>query len=195
MTDLAQAIAMFATSVEHFEKKFGVIAPREPVAIESPLALGDALGQFYSRLDLRDKPEIGGKMHIKIVPPSQLPAAQEGWRWITGRDGQRTEDPAWPATWIVFADRNGDAIAVDTASPQGAVYGSIQKRNYPIGADLASFLQTVAAAMDEERATFDYEVTDEDFEVLDSYRNAVRSIAADRLGSDHAPGFMKFFFE
>lgn len=191
---LKEAAAAFATSVDHFEKKFGIIALGEPVSVESPLVLGEALGKFYSRLDLRDKPGIGGKMHIKIFPPSQLPAAQEGWRWIVGRDGQRIEDPGWPVTWIVFADRNGDAIVVDTASPRGAVYGSIQKRSFPISADLASFLQTLALAMDEERARFDYEVLDEDFEVLDSYRSVVESIAQDRLGGDYAHGFMKFFF-
>lgn len=95
----------------------------------------------------------------------------------------------------MFADRNSDAIVVDTASPRGAVYGSIQKRSFPISADLASFLQTLAAAMDEERATFDYEVLDEDFEALDSYRSAVESIALDRLGGDYAHGFMELFFE
>ncbi len=145
---LKEAAAAFATSVDHFEKKFGIIALRDPTSVESPLLLGDSLGQFYPRLDLRDKPEIGGKMHIKIFPPSQPPAAQEGWRWIVGRDGLRTEDPAWPVTLIVFADRNGDAIVVDTASPQGAVYGSIQEHSFPISADLASFLQALAFAMD-----------------------------------------------
>jgi hypothetical protein len=195
MSDLSQAIETFASAVARFEKKFGTIALRSAASVDPPFPLGDALTAFYSRLELRDKPEIGGKMHIKLFPLEQLASAQEGWRWISSRDGSRSEDASWPASWVVFADRNGDAIVADAVSPNAAIQGSIQKRSFPIAPDLSSFLGALAACLDAERATFDYEVMDEDFEILDSYRDAIAAIARERLGGDCARGFMKFFLE
>lgn len=193
MSDLVQAVETFASAVARFEKKFGTIALRSSVAIDLPFQLGDALSEFYSRLGLRDKPAIGGSLHIMLFPLEQLASAQEGWRWISSRDGSRSEDMNWPANWVVFADRNGDAIVADVASSGAAIQGSIQKRNVPIAPDLASFLRALAACLDEERTAFDYEVMGDDFEILDAYRSAVETIARDKLGDDGARGFMKFF--
>lgn len=193
-TDISKAIRTFADSVERFEKKFGVIALRPAAAIAPPFALGDALTSYFEQLELREKPETGGSMALKWFPLDMLVGALSGWRWIKDKAGNTVENEQWPKSWVIIADRDGDAVIVDTDSADGAVYGSIQQRSFPMASSLASFLRAAAACMDIEREKYAYEVTDDDFNTVEPYLDDVKAVAETELGNANTTGFLKFFF-
>jgi hypothetical protein len=192
---LDDALKKFADVFNDFEGNFGVIQFRAPVQLMEPLPLGSALREYYSRLLLDNNPSIGKKMHLILFTLDKLVGAQSGWRWGVDRTGKQVEDANWKSSWIVFADRNGDAVFVDTETINGSVYGSIQKRNFLIAENLGDFFFTIAECMLVEKDKFGYEVMDDDFNVLDSFLDLTRGIARKNLGEDGCNGFMKFFFE
>lgn len=192
--DINKAIEKFAYSVMRFDKKFGVIALQPVAAIDPPFVLGKTLTVWFERMELRDKPETGGSMALKLFPLEMLVGALSGWRWIRDKSGKQVENESWPKSWVIIADRDGDAVIVDSDSADGIVHGSIQMRSFAMADSLASFLVAVAACMDIEREKFDYEVMDEDFNLIDPYLVDVRAVVEAELGKDNTPGFLKFFF-
>ena len=66
---------------------------------------------------------------LKLFPLDWLEVAQQGWRWIRDKHGSVTENPVRNKRWIVIADRNGDAIVVDSSTADGAVTGHIGSYN------------------------------------------------------------------
>jgi len=58
----------------------------------------------------------------------RLSESQKGWRWISNSDKNLVEDNEnWNENWLVFGDRNGDALFVKTDNPLSPVFGTIQK--------------------------------------------------------------------
>jgi len=131
---------------------------------------------------------------LKLFPLDWLEAAQQGWRWIHDTQGSVTENPVWNKHWIVIADRNGDAIVVDSSTAGGAVTGHIGSYNVKIADDLASFFQVMAEAMKVEAVTFSYDVLDDELNPIPEFLHAVSAIALRVLGPDGEAGFMDFFF-
>jgi hypothetical protein len=63
-----------------------------------------------------------------------------------------------------------------------------------IADDLAGFLQVMAEAMTLEASTFNYDVSDDEFNPIPEFLDAVSAIALRVLGPDGEAGFMEFFF-
>lgn len=193
-TDISQAVHTFVDAVSRFEKKFGVIALRPPAPIEPPFPLGGVLTSYFQQLDLREKPETGGSMALKWFPLDRLAGALSGWRWIRDKAGNTVENEKWPTSWIIIADRDGDAVIVDASTADGSVFGSIQMTSFPMADSLASFLIAVAQCMDIEREKYGYEVTDDDFNTIEPYLDDVKAVADEALGGENAKGLLRFFF-
>lgn len=193
--NLAQSLKDFADAFNTGDGNFGVVQYREPIAITEPFPLGNALKEYYSRLHLEDNPESGKKMHLTLFSLMEIVGAQHGWRWIRDKLGQEQENPDWKRTWVIIADRNGDAIFVDVESENGAVYGSIQQRNFLIANNLGDFWGAVAECMNVEKNKYNYEVMDDNFNVIKPFLDDVRTIAEKNLGQDYSNGYMRFFFE
>lgn len=172
----------------------GGLSMTEARSIQPPLGLGEALTEYFSRLDFQQQPQVGGAMLMMLFDMDELPGAQSGWRFIRKPDGSVAQDRSWPESLVVIADRNGDAIAVDSASPQGVVYGCIQRRTVRIAGSLAQFLTCVAELLDIEREVFSYECKTEDFEFRPDFLALARAVAARRLGEVDGPAFLGFYF-
>lgn len=192
---LETALKEFSTVFNETEGNFGIVQYRDAILIDEPIPLGDALKEYYSRLLLENKPAIGHKFHLRLITLNELIGAQSGWLWVTDKSGKTIKNDQWKSSWVIVADRNGDAIFVDTESPTGAIYGSIQQRNFLIAKDLGDFFYTIAECMIVERDKFGYEVMDDDFNVVEPFLVEVRRIAEKNLGVEGQLSFMKFFFE
>lgn len=190
-----------SNALKNFANAFGAGAentgtvefvPEQPV--NPPFDLGAVLTEYYSRLSLREQPQVGGQLLLTLFMLDELESAQRGWRWVSSDGGPAMDDPSWDKNRIVIADRNGDALAVDQTSVGGTVSGHIGPRAFTVADDLASFLQTMAEAMTVEATTFDYEVLDDDCNPDPRFLDEVSAIALRLLGPGGEAGFMKFFF-
>lgn len=191
---LDTALKNFADAFHAGPSNAGIVEYRAAQAIAAPIALGAVLTDYYARLHLNDRPQVGGQLLLKLFALDELERAQHGWRWIRNKGGPVIENPDWNQHWIVMADRNGDALIVDDSTEAGAVFGNIGATNFKIADDLASFFQTMAEAITVEATTFHYEVVDEDFNPDPRFLAEMSTIARRHLGADGEAGFMKFFF-
>lgn len=191
---LEKALTDFAAAFAAGESNLGTVLFRPPQPITEPIPLGSILREYYGRLELAEKPIVGGALQLRLWTLDELETNQHGWRWIRVKGGPVTEDPNWNKNWVVVADRNGDAIIVDISTANGTVYGAIGSRNFKIADDLASFFQTMAETIMVEVSVYDYEVYDDDFNPLPSFLDEMRTIARRVLGPDGETGFMEFFF-
>lgn len=191
---LETALHDFAEAFAGGSKNIGMVELRAPLAIAEPIPLGPVLKDYYARLRMSEKPQVGGALYLALFTLDQLERAQHGWRWVTDKDGTVKEEPGWNKHWVVVADRHGDAIIVDDSRPGGTVFGNIGSVNFKIADDLASFFQAMAQAMVIEVKTFDYEVYDDDFNPEPAFLDAMRAVALRELGAEGETGFMKFFF-
>lgn len=199
---LRDALEEFAKIFNRFEDCSGVFVLRGPVEIIEPLAfnkpihLGSTLTEYYSRVMLNEKSTIGGAFFLQLITLDEIPTALNGWFWTRDKTGNLVENiESWKKSWIIIGDRNGDAIFVDIDSPNGAVYGSIQQRNRLIASDLGSFFFTLAECMTLEMEKYNYEVNDDDFNVIEPFLNDIRHIAEKNFGIEGMKSFMNFFFE
>ncbi len=192
--ELDAALRQFAAAFGRSRLSEGAVDYREPVPVQSPVALGPVLTAYFSKLSLAERPQLGGALQMALFGPDELEGAQSGWRHIRDKSGRVVEDPAWPAHWVVIADRNGDAIFVDTSSDEGVTYGSIQKRNARLAGSLAAFLGCVADCVALEIDRFDYEVKDDDFNLLGSFLAEAGQVADRYLSADDKAAFLRFFF-
>ncbi|WP_341279304.1 hypothetical protein [Paenibacillus sp. FSL H8-0537] len=189
------------TQLQQFASVFGrhdidlgeVYFHDEPLPVQEPLPLGEALRTFYSYLELQEHPMIGGVLAVQFFRLPELERAQQGWRWIMTASGL-APDPKWPDGWIVFADYNGDALIVDTTDPQGPVYGSIQKRHSQIAASLADFFAMTTALMKVEEEEFELDATEEDSEVKSEFIERAMELAPVMIGRKHGQQYLDFFF-
>jgi hypothetical protein len=191
---LGSALQNFADAFAVSCKNFGTIDYRACQPIVEPISLGPVLQEYFGSLCMSDMPQVGGWLLLMLFSLDEVATAQHGWRWIRVNGGPVEEDSTWNKHWVVIADRNGDAIVVDSSTASGVVTGHIGPRNFKIADDLAGFFQVMAEAMSVEANTFDYEVLDEDFSPIPEFLNAVSAIAMRILGPDGEAGFMEFFF-
>jgi hypothetical protein len=165
-----------------------------PRSVKADLILNTDLNDYFCRLRFEGSPHIGGRLNLFLFSPDELVTAQQGWRWITDKSGNVLEDSQhWKDSWIVIADKNGDAIFVDTGSDK--VFGSIQKRNFLVGETLAQFYAGLTATMKVEMDKYDFEVLSDNMDPLPEFLQDVRAAVSATSGDEASQGFMKFFFE
>ncbi len=191
---LDEALTSFTAAFAAGSSNSGIVQFRSPRQIAEPMPLGPILRDYYARLELGDKPIVGGALQLRLWTLDELETNQHGWRWIRHKGGPVTEEPTWNKHWIVIADRNGNAIIVDDSTAGGTVYGAIGSYNFKIADDLASFFQTMAETILVEVTMYDYEVYDDDFNCLPGFLDEMRAISRRVLGSDGEAGFMEYFF-
>lgn len=106
--------------------------------------LNGQINEFYSFVDF-EKLVISGALILKIFSLDDLSGAQNGWRWIVDQSGQTVEATAnWNKDWVVFGDRNGDAIYVKKDDPLSPVYGTIQKiEHFQLADSLETFFKII----------------------------------------------------
>lgn len=188
------ALKNFASAFAAGSANFGTLEYGAFQPIVEPIPLGPILHDFYGRLTMSDKPQVGGRLLLMLFTLDDLETCLHGWRWIRKNNGTVIDDPTWNKNWIVIASRNGDAVVVDDSTARGVVTGHIGSFKVKIAGDLASFFQVMAEAMTLEASTFDYEVLDEDFNPIPEFLDAVSAIALRVLGPEGEAGFMDFFF-
>lgn len=193
--ELDTALHNFASAFAAAPDNVGAFQVRAPRPVAEPVALGAVLRDYYARVLLSDDAMVAGALQLDLYTLEVLEARQHGWRWVRGKDGALTESRHWDKHRIVIGERNGDAIAVDSSTPGGAVYGHTGSYSCMIAADLASFFQLMAEAMVVEAHTYDYEVYDDDDNPLPAFLDELRAIARRLLGPDGDAGFMTFFFD
>lgn len=191
---LDAALKNFADAFAAGSENSGTVEYRPSQPFGEPIPLGAVLRHYYERLRFSDIPLVGGRLLLMLFPLDWLEAAQQGRRWIRDKHGSVTENPVWNKHWVVIADRNSDAIVVDSSTADGVVTGHIGSYNVKIADDLASFFQVMAEAMTVEAITFNYDVLDDELSPIPEFLNAVSAIALRVLGPDGEAGFMEFFF-
>lgn len=125
------------------------------IEISEPELNGE-LKEFYSLLNFEEL-TIGGEQFLEIFPLGKLQEAQNGWMYVTdSKTGGISEDTVnWNKDWIVFGDRNGDAIFCKQDTANNPVYGSIQKtRNLLLAPTVIAFFQILTDCMMVEKTIF-----------------------------------------
>ncbi|TXI13128.1 MAG: hypothetical protein E6Q66_10530 [Pedobacter sp.] len=166
-----------------------------PITISEP-QLKTELKEFYS-LSNFDELIIGGELFMEIFPIEKLSKAQDGWRFITNpRDKSISEDTDhWNKDWIVFGDRNGDAIFCKQDINNAPVYGSIQKEKFLLLANsLNAFFQILTESMMMEKNIFEFNTQTDDFILKADFINAVQTIVNKYSESNKSNDFIEFFF-
>lgn len=191
---LDDALKRFAQAFASGSRNDGVFEHRNAQAVVAPIEIGPVLKEMYSHVRMGDDPQVGGRLLLSFFDVTDLERAQHGWRWVTDDRGVESENPDWMKNWIVFADRNGDALIVDDSDPEGKVYGNIGGDNFFIAEKLSSFFNLMADAMTAEANEFNYDTIDEDFTPYPKFIERMAELAVAHLGEDGKNGFMKFFF-
>lgn len=144
--------------------------------------------EFYSCVKLEDTPTIGGDFYLQLFTADEIENAQSGW---TGPDD---ETLPWKKSFVLFGDRNGDAVVFDSAQPLSPVYGSIQKRSFLISTSFFSFLEALIIGIDVEEVEFSGDTREEDLSFKKNFLKKVEerlNVLGDAIDVE---GFMKLFF-
>jgi hypothetical protein len=193
--ELAPVLNDFVSTFQRSPENVGKLEfASPPRSIETDLILNADLNDYFCRLRFEGSPHTGGRLNLFLFSPDELVTAQQGWRWITDKSGNLLEDTRhWKDSWIVIADKNGDAIFVDTGSDK--VFGSIQKRNFLVGETLAQFYAGLTPTMKVEMDKYDFEVLSDNMDPLPEFLQDVRAAVSATSGDEASQGFMKFFFD
>ncbi|EGH32871.1 hypothetical protein VT47_25040 [Pseudomonas syringae pv. syringae] len=186
-----EIIKIFADRFNKSEQSTGKIffrdTPKEIASGSLSLTLSGEIKQFYTQLEMEDNPTIGGDFFLQIFMINQLEQAQDGW------SGPDDETLPWMNSFVVFADRNGDALVFDSAQENPSIYGSIQKRSFLIANSMNIFLEALLLAIEVEEDIFDGDTREDDMNFKKTFIERVEN-SVSRLGSDfNVNGFMKFF--
>lgn len=155
---------------------------------------GSDLAKFYTDTIFHDKPSLGGFFRFDLVAIDQIEDVLQGWRYIKSEKNIRKIDENWLETWLIFGDKDGDAIFADVAVSRSPVWGSVQKRNFPLSDSLESFLAALLVCMKVEGDDFNFETKDEDFSVKPDFLIATKKALSVFLDDSYVDGFMYFFF-
>lgn len=191
---LLSSLTNFVDIFQRSPANFGEISiSSKPRKFEIDIPLGKTLQEYYSSINFTGKPQVGGRFLLFLFKPEELLGAQYGWRWEKTLNGSIVEDTkTWNAFWVVIGDRNGDALFIDTNSER--IYGSIQKINFLIADTLAQFFDILAEGINIEMEKYDFEVLDDDMNLIPNFLKDVQLAASDKLSPEASEGFMKFFF-
>lgn len=159
------------------------------------LDLNGQIKKFYSLIDFK-KLVISGALFLKIFSSDDLSRAQNGWRWIIDSSGQTVEDTAnWNENWIVFGDRNGDAIYVKNDDPLSPVFGTIQKiEHFQLADSLETFFKIINKCLVIEEKEFDFETQTADLETDPKFLERVTEVVK-KLAPENEDDFIQFFFD
>jgi len=153
------------------------------------------LDLFYETLLFDKILTIGGEFFINFIPYSSLAKAQEGWYNIQTRDNNWiTDDKQWNKDWVVFANRNDDAIYCNNID--NCVYGTIDKvEHYKLGNSIAQFIHVLTECMKLEQEKYGFETVNDDEQIKSEFLDDVYSILYRFSDIQIADSFMAFFFE
>ncbi len=131
------------------------------------ISVKNQLESFYSLTVFEDVLTIGGEFFLDIQPEIKIKRAQEGWYFILDKEGElQCDDLKWDKNWIVFANRNDDAVYFNKAD--GGIYGSIDKRQFfHLSSSLADFFCLLSECMKMEEEKYEFDTSDDDEEPLD----------------------------
>ena len=154
----------------------------------------DELEQFYSLMPFDSVLVIGGEFFLTIQPKAKLDKAQEGWYIILNKEkGRQNDDTKWNKDWIVFANRNDDAVYFDKTN--GGVYGSINKNKFfHLSSSLAEFFFLLSECMKMEEEKYKFNTSDDDEEPLENFVNDTRTLISQHLNAKQVEDFISFFF-
>jgi len=182
------------TELERFVEVFG----REDydigkVTLSGEDAETDSLDSLYKILNFEKPLVTVGELFLTIEPQFNLEKAQLGWYKIKHEESWVSDDKLWNKDWIVFGDRNGDAIFYDKSD--GKVYGSIDKRQkYLLGSSLTHFFSVLTQGLVAEKEKFNFETSDDTEEPLPEFLDHIYTILR-QTDKEAADSFMEFFFE
>ncbi|MGI5172445.1 hypothetical protein H0R92_02405 [Treponema sp. OMZ 840] len=154
----------------------------------------DELEQFYSLTSFDNVLIIGGEFFLTIQPKIKLDRAQEGWYIILNKEGQRqNDDTKWNKDWVVFANRNDDAVYFDKKN--GGVYGSIDKRQFfHLSSSLADFFFLLSECMKLEEEKYKCNTSDDEEDPLENFIDDTEGILSQCLSTKQVEDFISFFF-
>ncbi|MEE4892280.1 hypothetical protein V2K64_26335 [Pseudomonas alliivorans] len=183
----------FAERFNKSEQSTGKIffrdTPKEIVNGSLSLMLSGEVEQFYTQLEMEDNPTIGGDFFLQIFMINQLEKAQDGW------SGPDDETLPWMNSFVVFADRNGDALVFDSAQKNPSIYGSIQKRSFLIASSMNIFLEALLLAIEVEEDAFNGDTREDDMSFKKVFIERVENSVSGLNSGFNVDGFMKFFFD
>lgn len=188
--DLYSALNEFCETFSRSSENFGIAKfSSTPINFSVSMTLGKALEEYYSRIILEEKTQVGAQFQLRLFSIEELESAQEGRRWTYTPNGQHLENSRWNKDWIVIADRNGDPLVVDSSN--GSVHGLIQTRSLPLAKDISSFFDALTEGMKIEMDKYNFEVTDDDFNPLESFLRDVEQVATRKLKNPYDVGFLE----
>lgn len=190
-----KSISNFAESFSKSSQSMGTLKRAIPsVMISEDITRGRLTGQakeFYSGVYMGDMPTLRGDFFFQLFSVAELETAQDGWNSV----GSEEVDLGWKDSYVVFADRNGDALAFDSSCDVSPVYGSIQKRSFLISNSFFGFLDAIVFGVDIEESDFQGDTRLDDM----SYKSLFISKVEQKLSSSSkeidVDGFMRFFFD
>jgi len=144
--------------------------------------------EFYSSVELVESPTVGGDFYFKILTVDKLEVAQSGW---AGPDDKTLN---WKESFVLFGDRNGDALIFDSAHLSSPVYGSVQKRSYLISPSFSGFLKAIMIGWEIEELEFGGDTREEDMSYKTEFLKRVESRLSVLGDEVDVNGFAKFFF-
>lgn len=112
MAALLAAITAFLGEFNQDEHNFG--APKllpQLRAIPTETLPTSQLQTFYASVEF-EQLIIGRAFFLEIASFAKLARYQEGWGWVYDADhpAGRPDTEYWQLNWLVFGDRNGDAL-------------------------------------------------------------------------------------
>jgi len=134
-------------------------------------------------------------MSVNIETKVKLMDAQLGWYKIRDEQGNEVnDDQNWNKDWIVFADRNGDAIYYNRLDK--SVNGSIDKVvHLKLAQTLEDFIKTLQMCMRLEQEKYDMNAQGENEEPLKEFIDDIQHILNEGGNQEKvSEDFMQFFF-
>lgn len=193
---ILDAITRFLEVFNQEEKNFGALhlLDSEQVVPDKLLPVGQ-LQTFYAQVEF-DELIVGSTFFLEIAALADLPRYQEGWRWVYDADPAGREDTEhWQPSWLVFGDKDGDALFTKLLDTKSPVFGSLQKtEEYHLASSFESFLDILSACLVMERDEFQYATKLEDYTVKPTFINRTRVIVEQYESPEIAGRFIDFFF-
>ncbi|POC81520.1 MULTISPECIES: hypothetical protein [Pseudomonas syringae group] len=187
-----EILKKFAKRFNESEQSSGKIsfrdAPKKLATDSLPFTLSGEVEEFYAHLEMEDDPTIGGDLFFQIFMIDQLEQAQDGW------SGPDDESLPWLQSFVVFADRSGDALVFDSAQENPSIYGSIQNRSFLIADSMGVFLEALLIAIEIEEDKFDGDTREDDMSFKEDFIDCVQTMISGAASKLDTNGFMKFFF-
>jgi hypothetical protein len=182
-------------------KKFVSIFGRDGIDIgsvsfnesEVNTALNDELMTMYKLLQFDKVITIGGEMFINLLPESRLEKAQQGWYLIKKDNAWIQDDEKWNKEWVVFSNRNDDAIYFDKIEKK--IKGTIDKKIFFRLADsLSQFFSILTACMELEQNKYGFETRNDNEEVSQNFLSDILVILEQLDAGEFKDEFIEFFF-